>query len=245
MKTLTKNICIFFGVFVLWQVASLFTLDLFIPAPISVASSLVEMATNGTLWKAMGYSLARISVAAIVAMIASLIIGIAMQMSHFAKTTVYPIVKLMRYLPATAFYPLLMMWFGINETMKIAFLTFVSFVYMMPSTVLALEDAPSDLMEGGRALGLSKWQTLRHVIFPYCWPSILKSFCLTFGIGWTYLCMAEETNAIYGLGFMINNASSRGKTEIVFAAIIVIVVISILFDAITNKLIDKTFKWRD
>lgn len=203
------------------------------------------MSTNGSLLNATLYSLKRIALSSTIAGGLALTIAVLMQISNIAKEVVYPVIRLLRYLPSTAFYPLLMMWTGIGETMKVSFLTFVSFVYMMPSAVMAFEDTPRDMHEAAMALGLSKPQILRAVILPYCLPSILKSFALCFGIGLTYLTVCEETNAIYGLGFMINNASSRGRTEVVFAAIMILVIFGVVFDYLSDKAISKIFKWRD
>lgn len=222
----------------------MFTLPLFIPSPASVGTSIWAMIQNGSLGIATWYSFKRIALSSCIAGVLSLVVAIAIQISSIVKTMVYPMIRLMRYLPATAFYPLLMMWTGIGEVMKVSFLTFVSFVYMMPSAVLAFEDTPRDMHEAGKALGLNKTQILTRIVFPYCLPSILKSFALCMGIGLTYLTVAEETNAIYGLGFMVNNASSRGRTEVVFAAIIVLILFGVLIDHISDKLIQKIFKWR-
>lgn len=245
MKRVVKNLFLCAAILVTWQIASMFTLPLFIPSPISVLSALWTMIENGTLLQAALYSLKRITLGVAIASVVSLGMAVLMQASSIAKSFLYPVVKLLRYLPSTAFYPLLICWFGIEEKMKVIFLFFVSFVYMMPSVVMAFEDTPRDMYEAGKALGLSHRQILTRIVFPYCLPSVLKSFALMYGIGWTFIVCAEETNAIYGLGYMINNASSRGRTEVVFAAIVVIILISIVFDYATDKAINKIFKWRD
>lgn len=245
MKNIAKNVLLFCIVLAAWQIASMFTIPLFIPSPMSVVRSLLTMIQNGMLLSAAIYSLRRITVSVVIAAVISLICALAMQINDVMKACLYPLMKLMRYLPATAFYPLLIAWAGIGETMKIAFLCFVSFVYMMPTVCMTLEDAPKGIIEAGKALGMNRRQVLIHIVFPYCLPSILKSFALMYGIGWTYITVAEETNAIYGLGYMVNNASSRGRTDVVFAAIIVIVVVSIIFDRVADIIIKKMFKWRD
>lgn len=67
---------------------------------------------------------------------------------------------------------------------------------------------------------------------------------MMYGIGWTYVAVVEATNAKRGLGFIINVGAARGKTTIVFAAIIVIVLFSYVFDKIGNKVIRRVFRWR-
>ena len=73
---------------------------------------------------------------------------------------------------------------------------------------------------------------------------MLNSFIMMYGIGFTYIAVAETVNAKFGLGWIIQQSSSRGRTDMVFMAIIVIMVISVLFDFIAKKAVKKAFKWR-
>lgn len=72
----------------------------------------------------------------------------------------------------------------------------------------------------------------------------MNSILMMYGIGWTYVAVIEAVNAKYGLGYIINTAAARGKTSVVFAAIIAIVVFSYVFDKLGNAVIRKVFKWR-
>ena len=67
---------------------------------------------------------------------------------------------------------------------------------------------------------------------------------MMYGIGWTYIAVAETINAKYGLGFIISVSSARGQTQMVFMAIITIIIASVIFDKLGDKLIHKCFKWR-
>ena len=155
-----------------------------------------------------------------------------------------PIVSAMRYIPVTAFSPLLILWFGIDETMKISFLFLATFVYMLPSTVLCIEDVPQDLIDTVKSIGMHSHEIISEILLPAALPSIMNSFLMMYGIGWTYLAVIEAVNANKGLGFIINVGAARGKTAVVFAAILVIIVFSYIFDRIGNKLIRKVFRWR-
>ena len=67
---------------------------------------------------------------------------------------------------------------------------------------------------------------------------------MMYGIGFTYIAVAETVNAKYGLGWIIQQSSSRGRTDMVFMAIIVIMILSVLFDSISKRLVKMIFKWR-
>ena len=150
----------------------------------------------------------------------------------------------MRYVPITAFYPLLIMWLGIEEEMKIAFLFIATFVYMMPSVVMALEEINQDLIDTGYTIGMNRLQAILHIQLPSMLPSILNSFIMCFGIGFTYCAVVETINAKWGLGFLIQQSSSRGRTDLVFVGIISIMLISFTFDSVAKWLVKKCFKWK-
>ena len=79
---------------------------------------------------------------------------------------------------------------------------------------------------------------------PATLPSILNSFIMMFGIGFTYCAVCETINAKYGVGYMISQSTSRGRTDLVFLGIITIMIISFVFDNVSKFVIRKVFKWR-
>ena len=115
---------------------------------------------------------------------------------------------------------------------------------MMPSVILCLDEINTDLIDTGITIGMSKLQTIIMIQIPAILPSLLNSFIMMYGIGWTYIAVTETINAKYGLGFIIQQSSSRGRTDLVFMSIIIIMIISVLFDTLMKKLIKRVFKWR-
>ena len=239
-----KKVILLIATILAWHGLSLIMNPLFIPSPTRVLNDAYILLVDGTLIKAIAYSFGRITVATCLAACVAIPLGVLVFNSKFANELITPITALMRYLPITAFYPLLIMWFGINEEMKIAFLFFATFVYMLPSVVLALKDVDQNLIDTSLTMGMNKFQLNRYVILPATLPSILQTFVMMYGIGWTYIAVAETINAKYGLGYIIQTSSARGRTDMVFMAIIMIIIVSIIFDFTANKIIKKVFKWR-
>lgn len=229
---------------VIWQVGSMMTTPLFVPSPLSTWEALLGLLQTDQLIPGLLYSLTRISVATILSMAVAIPIALLICAIKPLKEMISPVVSAMRYIPVTAFSPLLILWFGIDETMKISFLFLATFVYVLPSTVLCLEDVPQDLIDTGKSIGMKSYEIISEILLPAALPSIMNSFLMMYGIGWTYVAVVEATNAQKGLGFIINVGSARGKTAVVFAAIIVIVVFSYVFDKLGNWAIRNTFKWR-
>ena len=244
MKTFIKRLLLFGSIIAIWFICSQNVNPIFIPDPRNVFNNLVESIKNGQLFLAIQCSFMRITVATCISGAIAYPVALLIYNSKIAKDILNPIISVMRYIPVTAFYPLLIMWFGIDETMKVVFLFIATFVYMMPSVILCLDEVNTDLIDTGLTIGMSKVQTIYKIQIPASLPSVLNSFIMMYGIGFTYIAVAETVNAKFGLGWIIQQSSSRGRTDMVFMAIIVIMVISVLFDFLAKKAVKKAFKWR-
>lgn len=239
-----KTLLSFVIIVLIWQITSEFVAPLFVPKPLTILKDFIITISSGQLWKAFYYSFIRIMSAVLIAGVISVPVGLLVHNNRTANDMITPIVNLLRYVPVTAFYPLLIMWFGIDEVMKIAFLFIASFVYMMPSVLLCLDEISQDLIDTAYTIGMNKRQVITKVQLPSALPSIMNSFVVMIGIGWTYIAVAETINPKYGLGFIIQQSSARGRTDLVFMAIIVIIAVSMIIDNIARLAIRKGFKWR-
>lgn len=244
MKTILKRLILLIALLSIWSVCARYTNPIFIPSPISVFRNLWTLILSGEIFIAIRYSFLRVSIAALMSATVAIPTALLIYNIKVIKDILNPIISIMRYIPVTAFYPLLIMWFGIDEMMKIVFLFIAVFVYMMPSVILCLDEINQDLIDTGMTIGMNKFQTVYRIQIPASLPSILNSFIMMYGIGFTYIAVAETINAKYGLGWIIQQSSSRGRTDMVFMSIIVIMIISVLFDMITKNLVQRIFKWR-
>ena len=232
-------------IIVLWFiVGNALDSPLFVPTPQAVLRGAADLLANGMLAEAALKSFWRISLASLLSAAVSIPIGLLIVNYRWADALVSPLTGFMRYLPITAFYPLLMMWFGIGETMRVMFLFLATFVYFLPTVVLCVKDIAGELIETAYTIGMSKLQVIWRVIIPAMAPSISQSFLMMYGIGWTYVVVAELVNAQAGLGFIINTSGARGRTDLVYVAIISILLISYLFDSVRHALIKKFFRWK-
>lgn len=244
MRKIIYTLLSFMVIISLWYGISLKANPLFVPSPLTVFNDFKAFVTNGTLFIHLLYTFRRIMIATCLSGAIALPLGLIVHNSRIAKATIYPIIMLLRYIPVTAFYPLLIMWVGIDEEMKIAFLFIATFVYMLPSVVLSLDEVNEQLIDTGLTIGMSRLQTITMIQLPSTLPSILNSFVMMVGIGWTYCAVVETINAKYGLGYIIHQSTSRGKTDLVFMSIITIMVVSFIFDNICKLAIKKAFKWK-
>ena len=134
-----RLISLFVFIFI-WCVGSYFLPPLFIPSPLEVANSIFIMCKSGLLLKSLLFSFLRISVATLFSISISLAVGLLIVNSKKAEKIIKPITDLCRYIPVTAFYPLLIMWVGIGEPMKVTFLFIATFLFFLPNCIQAFQD---------------------------------------------------------------------------------------------------------
>lgn len=244
MKKIFKSMLPIVLLFIAWGIVSQYTNSLFLPKPSQVLNTTIEFYKNGMLMEAIIRSGIRVIFSTILACLVSIPLGLLMFSFEWIDDFLSPIITMFRYFPGNAFYPLLILWIGINDKMKITFLFLVTFVYFLPTIVLCVKEVDNRLVETGYTMGMNKAQVILKIVLPYCAPSICKNIVMMLGMGWTYIPLAEMANAVNGLGHMINIGGARGRTDIVFCAIFIIIIISWITNLIANSLIEKSFKWK-
>ena len=118
MKTLIKRVVLFTCIILIWGICSRNANPLFVPDPKVVFENLIASIQSGQLWMAIKYSFLRITTASLLSATIAFPVALLVYNSRIAKDIFNPIISMMRYIPVTAFYPLLIMWFGIDELMK-------------------------------------------------------------------------------------------------------------------------------
>jgi NitT/TauT family transport system permease protein len=156
-----------------------------------------------------------------------------------------PIMAPLRYMPISAFIPLLILWFGIYESQKIAFLFLGVFVYLLPVVVTAIRAVPEELVQTALTLGVSRIQAVMTVLVPAALPEIFDSFRVMNAISWTYVILAEAVNPEHGLGYMVELARTHQKASWSFAGLLVIGGIGLLTDGLIRACSAVLFRWRE
>jgi NitT/TauT family transport system permease protein len=148
-------------------------------------------------------------------------------------------------MPISAFIPLLILYFGIYEKQKIAFLFLGVFVYLLPVVVSAIRAVPEELVQTAQTLGASRAQVIRTVLVPSALPEIFDSFRVMNAISWTYVILAEAVNPEYGLGYMVELARTHQKPSWSFAGLLVIGGIGLATDGIIRAISAMLFRWKE
>ncbi len=219
--------------------------ELFLPSPIRVVQATLQMIFQHKLLDEVVASGLRILISFAAAAAIAVPLGILMGTFEPINRLLEPVMAPLRYLPISAFIPLLILWLGIGESQKVAFLFLGVFVYLLPVVVNAIRAVPEELVQTALTLGASRWQIIRTVLLPAALPDIFDSFRVMNAISWTYVILAEYVNARRGLGYMIQLAGAHLHTAQVFSGILIIGFIGLGTDALIRAINGWVFRWQE
>jgi len=217
----------------------------FLPPPDDVVKSLLYLLLQQQLLQAVGVSALRILIAFGLSVAIALPLGVLMGSFEAVNKFFDPVMAPLRYLPITAFIPLLILWFGIEETQKIAFLFLGTFVFLLPVVVDAIRSVPEELVQTAFTLGASRGQVIWTVLVPAAMPQIFESFRVMNAIAWTYIILAEIVNPRNGIGYILRLAEQHTKPAWSFAGILVVGLIGLLTDLAIRGVNRLLFGWRE
>ena len=217
----------------------------FLPNPTEVVRGTLQLFIQYDLTTAILISTRRIAIAFLLASALALPLGVLMGAFDPINRFFEPIMAPLRYMPISAFIPLLSLWCGIYEKQKIAFLCLGVFVYLLPVVVSSIRLVPEELVQTALTLGASKFQVIRTVLIPAALPEIFDSFRVMNAIAWTYVILAEAVNPEHGLGYMVELARTHQKASWSFAGLLVIGGIGLLTDFLSRLLSSLLFRWRE
>jgi NitT/TauT family transport system permease protein len=220
---------IFFG---LWELASAkgWVNALFMPPPHRVLSTLYTMIVEHGFLYDIGISVYRIVISFLLACAIAVPLGVLMGSFRSVEAFFNPFVSAWRYLPAPAFIPLLLMWFGAGEGAKLALL-FIGVVFFLITLVMDHTRAVrTELIETAMTLGANRWQILSTIVLPAVAPKITTSMRQMLAVSWTYLVIAEIVAASTGIGAVMMRGQRFLKVDEIMAGIVVIGVVGLMFD---------------
>jgi NitT/TauT family transport system permease protein len=218
--------------FGLWAVASYgkWVDNLFLPTPTQVWNSAVSYASDGTMIQDIKVSVTRILLGFLLSTVVAIPVGVMMGVNKRFEAAVEPPVDFIRYMPAVAFIPLTLIWFGTTETQKIVILFIGVFFQEVLLVMDNVKNVPRPLVEMAYTLGLSQWRTIWKVVVPASLPGIVDTLRICMGWAWTYLVVVELVGANDGLGFRIQSAQRYLDTAQILIGIVIIGILGLGFD---------------
>lgn len=215
-----------------------------LPSPVEVLQSIPELVQDRDLFHHMWASIRRVGLSFILSLVVVLPIGILMGAFDSISAVFKPVSTASGYIPIATLVPLTMSWFGIGEFQKIFFLAMAFGIYLLPLVVKAIESVPDIYLRTSYTLGATRLDVIRHVLIPIALPDLWHAMRLAFGVGWTYIVLAEVVVMVDGLGFLIQNSFRRGPREHIYLVILVITLIAWAADLGWERLGRVLFPYR-
>ena len=237
------------GFFGLWQFISSVVLPkvdanlvALMPPPTEVLAAAWELIQSGELFKHFWASLQRELVAFVYASIA-IPIGILMGWSKTAQSLFEPIFEMLRPIPPIAWIPLAILWFGIGDLQN-QFIIFLGIFFpLLINTITGVKNVEHNVVRAARCLGASETEVLTKVVFRAAMPQIITGIRVGLGVGWMALVAAELVGATSGLGWLISDARSVLRTDIILVGMVSIGAAGLFIDQGLRMVAKKLLPW--
>jgi ABC-type nitrate/sulfonate/bicarbonate transport system permease component len=201
-----------------------------LPPVADVLSSIKELALSGQLATNVIASLYRLLLGSILGILTGLIGGVIVGLNRKLAESLNPIVVFFNAISGIVWLPLMITWLGIGTALAVFLIWNTVFFIVFQNAALGVQLVPEVYEQGVRALGGSRWETMRSVILPGALPYILTGVRTGLGFGWRALIAAELVGAATGLGTMIFDAAEYHRSDIIVAGCLIIGVIAIAMD---------------
>lgn len=218
---------------------------LFLPPPEALWRTAVDLSSSGKLWQDLGASIFRVFSGFLLAAIIAIPLGILMGTFSAANALLEPVTDFIRYMPAAAFIPLIMLYVGIDESSKILMIFIGTYFQLVLMVAVVARNVSIDLIKVGYTLGTNRRQTLLHIIVPASLPGLCDTLRITLGWAWTYVVVAELIAAQQGLGFRIMEAQRFLQTPTIFLYIMLIGLLGLITDQLLRYLAAKALPWAE
>lgn len=237
----------FVFVFLLWFVLTNFGFvdPSFMPTPQKTVQSAGELLDSHDFVKDIGISTYRVLAGFLISAVIAVPIGLLIGTYAPIDAIIEPLMSFIRYLPATAFIPLFILWIGIDESEKIALIIMGSLPQLLLMVAVDTRKVPHDLVEVSYTLGTKPSHVMWKVILPASMPHILDSLRMVLGWAWTYVVVAEMVGASAGIGYMMIQSQRMLNVGNIFVGLLTIGLLGLLFDCLFIVLKRVCFRWSE
>jgi len=216
---------------------------IFLPGPLDVVLRLGHWYTDDDLMGDIGISVYRVVAGWALSALIALPLGLYIGTYRSVQALLEPLTDFIRYMPAVAFIPLVMLWIGIDERSKVAIIFIGTFFQMVLMVAEDVRRVPLAQIEAAQTMGATRSEILEKVILASAKPALLDTLRVTMGWAWTYLVVAELVAANSGLGYAIIKAQRFLQTDKIFAGILLIGAIGLAIDQAFRLVHRLSFPW--
>lgn len=214
------------------------------PSPCVLVDTLQDLAAHG-LGDHVLASVARVVVGFTAGALLALVAGALVGLSRNAEALLEPTFQALRAIPSLAWVPLLLLWFGIDETPKLVLIAIGAFFPVYLGVSAGFRDVDRKLVEVAAIYGLGRVALIRRVLLPASLPSLFTGLRNGLSLAWMFMVAAELIAASKGLGYLLTDGRETGRADIVVAAIVVLAVLGKLSDSAMLRVEQRLLAWRD
>ncbi len=215
----------------------------FLPGPVSVLARIGTWYSNDDLLGDIWISTVRVVSGWALSALIALPMGLFIGTYRSVQALLEPLTDFIRYMPAVAFIPLVMLWIGIDEGAKLGIIFIGTFFQMVLMVAEDVRRVPMAQIEAAQTMGATRAEIIERVIIPSAKPALVDTLRITMGWAWTYLVVAELVAANSGLGYAIIKAQRFLQTDKIFCGIILIGLIGLAMDQSFRLMHRKAFPW--
>jgi NitT/TauT family transport system permease protein len=216
---------------------------LFLPSPGRVFQAGVDLFIELGFTTDILNSVYRVMVGFLVASIIGVPLGLIMGTFKVAEAITEPVVGFIRYMPASAFIPLFILWLGIGDIEKIAIIFVGSFFQLVLMVAVVAKNVHKDMLETAYTLGAKRFQVIRKVLLPASLPGIVDTLRIIIGWAWTYIIVAELVASASGIGYMIISSQRMLRTGNIIFGILTIGMLGLITDFFFKWFYNRLFPW--
>jgi sulfonate transport system permease protein len=234
------------AVLALWQLACsqhVFS-SVEVASPVAVADAGRELWSQGVLQSNLLISLQRVAEGLVLGVTAGVLLALLCGLFWVGEDLLDPVIQAARAVPILGLVPLVIIWFGVGEVPKVFLIALGCMFPVYINTYAAIRGVDVKLVEAGRTFGLNRWGLVRTVILPGALPGFLVGLRFALVGTWIVDVVAEEINAQSGLGYLINQAQTTDRTDIMFGCLAIYAVLGLLADALVRLLERTLLTWR-
>ncbi len=230
---------------VIWSILTYggFVDPLFLPSPGRVFQAGWDLFAEFSFTTDILNSVYRVMVGFVAAALIGVPIGLIMGTFKAAEAVTEPMVGFIRYMPASAFIPLFILWLGIGDIEKVAIIFVGSFFQLVLMVAVVAKNVHKDMLETAYTLGAKRFQVIRKVLLPASLPGILDTLRIIIGWAWTYIIVAELVASASGIGYMIISSQRMLRTGNIIFGILTIGMLGLMTDYFFKWLYNRLFPW--
>lgn len=213
-------------------------------APWTVVTTAGELLAKGDLQRNLGVSLIRAALGLFWGVAAGIVLALLSGLSRLGDALLDGPIQVKRAIPNLALLPLLILWFGIGEQMKVITIALGVFIPIYVHSHNGLRSIDSRYVELAETVRLSRPQFVRRVVLPGALSGFLLGLRFAVTGSLLSLVVVEQVNATAGIGYMMELARTYGQTEVIIVGLVVYGVLGYTADAAVRLLQRRALAWR-